>query len=127
MNTSPNQRGSILIYTLLSMSVMLAIGLTLNSLFVSKLRAAVSARSALVALYAADSATESCLYQARVPVHSGPATQPLTMDNGATFTITDLADGSDITMDCSKLGQGSFGFRATGNFGGSSRALEISQ
>jgi Tfp pilus assembly protein PilX len=116
------QRGSILIYTLLSMSVMLAIGLTLMSLFVSRLRAAASARDATVALYAADSAAERCLYEARTMTPDR-----LTMDNGATFTVTDVATNADVTGDCSRLGSASFQFRATGAYRGSSRALEISQ
>jgi len=111
-----------LLYALLSMSVMLAIGLSLTSLFIGKLRAAEAARDATVALYAADSASEACLYQARI----GP-TDPLSMDNGATFTITDVTKDLDMTADCSKLGTASFDFRATGNYRGSSRALEISQ
>lgn len=122
MNRHTSQQGSILIYTLLSMAVMLAIGITLNQLFISRLRAAVSARSALVALYAADSATESCLYQARLKTPDSP----LMMDNGATATVVDVLTNTDVTGDCSVLGK-SFNFRATGNFGGSSRALEISQ
>ncbi len=122
MNGRTSQRGSILIYPLLSMAVMLAIGLTLNALFISRLRATVSSRAALVALYAADSAVESCLYQARNGTQDGA----LAMDNGATYAVLDVLTDTDVTGDCSALGK-SFGFRATGNFGGSSRALEISQ
>ncbi len=122
MNRDTTQRGSILIYTLLSMAVMLAIGITLNSLFISRLRAAGSARAALVALYAADSATESCLYQARLKTPDSA----LTMDNGSTYAVVDVLTNTDVTGDCSVLGR-TFQFRATGTFGGSSRALEISQ
>ena len=110
------------LYAILMMTVMLAVSLALNSLFISKLRAAESARDAIVAFYAADSASESCLYQARIN-----ADAPLTMDNGATYAILNLAGNADITADCSTLGSGSFGFQATGAFHGTSRALEISQ
>lgn len=121
--TTHTQRGSVLLYAMLSMAVMLAIGLALSSLFVGKLRAAAAARNAMVALYAADSASEICLYEARASVQD-PA---LVMDNGATFTIVDVLTNTDVSADCSALGSGSFDFRATGNFRGSSRALEISQ
>lgn len=121
--TRAAQRGSILLYAMLSMAVMLAIGLALSSLFIGKLRAAAAARNAMVALYAADSASEICLYEAR----TGKLDPALVMNNTATFTITDVKNNLDVTADCSKLGTGSFDFRATGNFRGSSRALEISQ
>lgn len=117
------QRGSILLYAMLTMSVMLAIGLTLNSLFISKLHSAASIRDSIAALYAADSAAERCLYETR----SG-TTDSLTMSNGAAFQLTSTAPGQpDITADCSVLGGASFGFRATGTYRGVRRTLEISQ
>lgn len=116
------QQGSILIYTMLVMSVMLAIGITLSSLFVSKLRSAAAARNATSALYAADSAVELCLYEARNAVDD----PPLVMANGATVQVENLATGADITGNCSALGD-SFSFRATGKARSASRTLEISQ
>ena|ERR1051326_4488443 len=126
MNTHVNQRGSVILYAMLSMAVMLAIGLTLNSLFISRLRSAAQARSSIDALYAADSAAELCLYEAR---HGTVIPSPrLQLDNGATFQITLLAPGQpDITADCSALGTASFGFRATGTFRGVRRTLEVTQ
>src|SRR5512147_410781 len=119
-----NQRGSIILYAMLTMSVMLAIGLTLNSLFISKLRQSTAARNTMVALYTADSAAEECLYAARTNTKN----IQLTMQNGATFTIVSIAPGNpDVTADCSALGSSSFGFRATGAFRGVSRTLEITQ
>ncbi len=128
MNRNPistdSQRGSIILYAMLTMSVMLAIGLTLNSLFISKLRQATAARNTMVALYAADSAAEACLYSARTAMPGNA----LVMQNGATFAIISTAAGNpDITGDCSTLGSSSFGFRATGTFRGVSRTLEINQ
>jgi hypothetical protein len=124
-----NQRGSILVYAMLTMAAMLAIGLTLNALFISKLRLAAAGRNATVALYAADSAVELCLFEAR----TGTDEPTLKLDNGATFIVIDAAPGNnDITEDCSGLGglgtsSQPFGFRATGTYRGTSRALEISQ
>ncbi len=115
------EKGSVLLYAMLTMTVMLAIGLTLSSLFISKFKAAAAQRNAVVALYAADSAVELCLYEAR----SGKDDPPLVMDNGATFTI-DSGAQKGIT-DCSTLGSASFNFRATGAYRGSKRTLDISQ
>lgn len=117
------ERGSVIIYALLTMSVMLAIGLTLNSLFISKLKSAAQARNSIAALYAADSATELCLYDARAK-----ASDTMTLSNGAAFKIVSTAPGQpDVTAGCMTLGTASFGFRATGTFRGVSRTLEISQ
>ena len=123
MKSSPSQQGQILLYAMLTMSVMLAAGLSLNSLFISKLRSAAAARDATIALFAADSASEACLYEARTSIK---APLRLDMKNGATYSVVDVSSGTDITADCSKLGA-TYTFRATGNYRGSSRALEISQ
>ena len=122
MKSTTSQRGQILLYAMLTMSVMLAAGLSLNSLFISKLRSAAAARDATVALFAADSASEMCLYEAR----TGTNASPLTMINGATYVVVDVSKGTDITADCSTLGS-AYTFRATGAYRGTSRALEISQ
>lgn len=124
-NERTTERGSILLYAMLTMTVMLAIGLTLTSLFISKLRSAAAARNAIAALYAADSAVEMCLYEARANVND----EPLEMSNGAAFTLTTDSDQeiSEAGGGCTQLGSGSFGFRATGTFRGSARTLEISQ
>jgi hypothetical protein len=120
---SHHERGSALLYAMLTMSVMLAIGLTLNSLFLNKFKSASQERNSMIALYAADSAVEMCLYEARTPVNQ-PA---LVFDNGATIQITNSANQADITDNCSVLGSASFGFRATGTYRGVRRTLEISQ
>jgi hypothetical protein len=120
--TSKNsESGSIVVYALLVMTVMLAIGLTLSSLFANKIKAARSQSNSVVALYAADSATEFCLYEARTATN----TSSLVMGNGATFNI-DSGAQKGIT-DCSALGSDTLTFRATGAYFGSQRTLEISQ
>lgn len=118
------QRGSIILYAMLTMSVMLAIGLTLNMLFVGKLRSAVAARDSVAALYVADSAVEKCLYEARMNV-SQP---PMTFSSDATYLVTGVGAGApDVTDNCMTLGSSSFEFRATGTYHGTRRTLEITQ
>lgn len=123
MLTPHSQRGSIILYAMLIMSAMLAIGLTLNGLFIRKLRAAGVARDSVAALAAADSAAEMCLYEAR----HGIDLAAMTFENEATFSVADLATGTDITADCSTVSSASFGFRATGTYHGVRRTLEVSQ
>ncbi len=123
MNTLSHQRGSIIIYAMLTMSAMLAIGLTLNSLFLGKLKIAAAARDSVVALYAADSAVEKCLYEARQKTDE----PPMLFSNAATYTVVNSAGASDVTDNCSALGSSSFQFRASGTFRGVRRSLEITQ
>ncbi len=118
------ERGSIIIYAMLTMSAMLAIGLTLNSLFLGKLKSAAAARDSVIALYVADSAAEKCLYEARQNSNQ-PAME---FTNKATYTVVSMAVGSpDVTDNCASLGSSSFQFRATGTYRGVRRSLEISQ
>jgi hypothetical protein len=104
------------------MSVILSVGFSLNTLFLRNLRTVGQARDSMTALYAADSGTETCLYETR----SGTPVD-LRLENGAEITVTDIATGTVVTDDCSTLGTGSFQFRVTGHFRQSSRAGEISQ
>jgi len=122
--TTSTQRGSILIYAMLTMSAMLAIGLTLNALFLGKLRIAASSRDSIAALYAADSAVEKCLYEARQKMN-----RPLmTFSNLAEYTVVRAIAGSpDVKDNCESLGDKTFEFRATGIYRGVRRSLEISQ
>jgi hypothetical protein len=124
-NPEPSaERGSIILYAMLTMASMLAISLTLTALFVSKLQSAAAARDSIGALYAADSAAEKCLYESR----QNKQQPPMTFSNSATYAITSDAAGNPLVTDnCNTLGSSSFGFRTTGTYRGVSRTLEISQ
>ncbi len=131
MSRVTKQRGSVIIYTLLIVSALLAIGLGLTNLFIIKIRNVSRQRATTDAIYAADSAAELCLYEARTGANYNDPASTMndgTLDNGAMFTIEDLGNpGTFIEDDCSVLGSGSFSFRATGTYRNVSRALEISQ
>ncbi len=118
------QQGSVILYAMLTMSVMLAIGLTLNALFISKLRSASAIRDSVGALYAADSGVEKCLYEARQNSNQPHMTFSIEVDYAITSTAT---SSPDVTDNCASLGSGSFGFRSTGTYRGVRRTLEISQ
>lgn len=103
---------------------MLAVGVSLTGLFIGKLKRARAVQDSTIAIYAADSAAERCLYEARTGIQVTPA---LVMSNGATYTIT-LDDVTDVTADCSAIGvSGVFTIRVIGTYRGVSRALEITQ
>ncbi len=131
MSKIAKQRGSVIIYTILMISVLLAIALGLTNILVIKARSVMLTQSSATAIFAADSAVELCLYEARQTVNYNEGTSTMndgTLDNNSTFTIEDLANpGTFVQADCSVLGSGSFSFRAAGSYRGTNRALEISQ
>lgn len=116
------KQGSILIYSLMMMSVILAVGIGMNAIFLRNLQNVRQARDSVTALYVADSGTELCLYEARSGTDSDIVLPP-----EATLAIKNIADGADVTSSCVSIASISFGFRATGTFRDASRALEISQ
>ncbi|HXK37364.1 MAG TPA: hypothetical protein VJ553_07330 [Candidatus Paceibacterota bacterium] len=122
MTTHRTQQGSMLIYAMLTMSVMLAVGITLNALFINKLRLSAAARNTIVSLYAADSGAELCLYEFR----TGSDAPDIVMANGATVEIFDVDSGAPVTDCSSELTGDPVQFRSVGEFRNSTRALEIS-
>ncbi|HXV26795.1 MAG TPA: pilus assembly PilX N-terminal domain-containing protein [Candidatus Paceibacterota bacterium] len=122
MKKKLNNRGSILIYSLLIMTIILSVGLSLNTLFLRNLRTIGAARDSVIALYSADSGMETCLYETR----SGMTVDRQVLRD-VMFEVTDLSTGMLVTGDCTMLGTGSLEFRVTGTYRNSSRALQISQ
>jgi hypothetical protein len=107
------------------MATILAIGLSLTSVFLRNLQNVGQARESVVALYAADAGVELCLYEARSGVDV--SNKQLEFQENVSFVLTDTAKQTIITDGCNVLGSASFGFRSTGIFRRSSRALEVGQ
>ncbi len=84
MKTSNTQKGSVLIFSILMLGVILTITLSLANTLLPRLRSASDALNSVAAIYAADSGVEWCLYTQRARVPAVP--QPV-MSNGATYTI----------------------------------------
>jgi len=131
MNYNIKQKGSAIVFTILILAVIMTITLTLIRILVPKIRAVNESVKSVVAIYAADSATEVCLFESRRRT-TIPRTTPL-LTNGALFTITSIShvNGSpvvvNITSNCMPLGPATFSFQAIGEYQGVTRALQISQ
>lgn len=95
---------------------MLAITLTLTSIFVPKITLSAKAKSSTGALYAADSAIEWCLYVAQV---DDTAAAPV-MSNGAIYSKNDSAESTLDPSYCQ-----SSPLKVIGSYQGVSRALEL--
>lgn len=120
-NLIKEERGSILIFAVLMLSVILTITLTLVSIFVPKLRSISETASSVKAIYTADSALEWCLYNNRHP--AAPIPSP-TMSNGATYTILDSAGDSS---DCNPQPPQPLDYRTVGSYGGVNRSFEVTE
>ncbi len=110
-------KGSIIIFTVLMLSVILAITLTLTRIFIPRIRSITEATDSLGAIYAADSAIEWCLYSNR---SKNPLLAQPVMANGATYQIFSGNSPSSCP------GGGPINYRTVGTFRGVSRSFEIS-
>ncbi|TSC91783.1 MAG: hypothetical protein CEN90_247 [Parcubacteria group bacterium Licking1014_17] len=119
-----NNRGSILLTTLLFCSFLMLITIELSAIFVPKIKTARDVRYSSAAIYAADSAMEYCLYVNK----AGDAVEPPVMSiEGIQYFLFDpnvptetFPPGDAVTM-CAKNP-----LRATGRYMGVTRTLEIS-
>lgn len=113
-----NQQGSILIFSVLMLGVILTITLALGNIFLPRLRTSTETINSVAAAYAADSAMEWCLYGNRGKSPSLP--QP-TMQNGATYQI--YRNGVLSTCPSGET----LNYRTVGTFRGATRSFEISE
>ena len=101
-------KGTALIFTILTVGVVLGVVLFLTTIFALKLRSAFDFPNSVTALYAADSGIEWQFYN----IFKDPDAISPSLTNGATLTVT--------------TSPGSFPLKVIGKFRGVSRAIEIS-
>ena len=111
-------KGSIIIFTVLMLSAILAITLTLTRIFLPRVRSITEATDSIGAVYAADSAMEWCLYNNRGKAPLLP--QPI-MTNGATYQIYN--GGVPSACPSGEV----LNYRTVGTWRGVSRSFEISE
>ena len=111
------QKGSILIFSVLMLGVILTITLALGNIFLPRLRTSTEAINSIAAVYTADSALEWCLHEqrARLPSVSTP-----TMSIGATYVIYFGAGLASCTSAEDPLNH-----RAVGTYRGVTRSLDM--
>lgn len=111
-------RGSIIIFTLLILSAILAMTLTLTKIFIPRIRTITEATNSIGALYAADSAMEWCLYNNR---EKSPLLVQPVMANGASYQIY-----RNNSLSVCPVGE-TLNYRTVGKFRGVSRSFEVSE
>ena len=97
-----------MIYTLLTVGIVLSIVFFMSSIFAIKLRLSLDTANSVAAFYAADTAIEWQLFNS---LNDPDANEPL-FTNGAVFTITSPP--------------GTLPIKVIGKFQGTSRAVEVS-
>lgn len=128
MEQNSSQRGSIIIFSVLMLTVILTAGVALAGVLIPKLRLTGLVTNATVALYAADSGSELCLYEIRKLEDTDPPIARPLMTNGSDFIIASRSNPELLVTDsCIGIVSGSFNFRVTGRFHGLSRSLELNQ
>lgn len=117
IHTNNKEGGSILIFSVLMLGVILTITLSLGNIFLPRLKTSTEAINSVAAIYAADSALEWCLHEqrARPPSVSAP-----TMSNNATYI---LYFGSGIAS-CTPA-EDPLNHRAVGTYIGVTRSLDM--
>lgn len=118
-----DQKGSILIFTTIILTVVMIISFAILRIFLPKIKIVNESVNSAIALYAADSGLEWCLYVNRVPSIPPPTPTPVpspTIGDIEGVTIKYYRD-SNLT-NC--IG-GTINFRAVGLYRGVGRSLEI--
>lgn len=112
-----NQKGSILIFSVLMLGVILTITLSLGNIYLPRLRTSTEAINSVAAIYTADSALEWCLHEqrSRTPSVVAPAMYII-----ATYVIY---FGSEMAT-CTSA-EDPLNHRAVGTYRGVTRSLDI--
>ena len=119
--TRLSERGSILIYSVLIMAAIVSMAITLVRTIIPKLYITREAIYSAVAIYAADSAMEWCIFSNRDDPASQPQVppQPTLSISGVSYQIY-----RDSSISSCTSGQ-SINYRTVGNYRGISRSLEV--
>lgn len=117
MTNNQNQKGSILIFSVLMLGVILTITLSLGNIFLPRLRTSSEVINSVAAVYAADSALEWCLHEQRA---KPPSVSAPIMSNNATYI---LYFGSGIAS-CTPA-EDPLNHRVVGTYNEVTRSLEM--
>ena len=110
-----DNRGVVVILSVLLIGLILSIVLSLSLIFIPKIKSASDVKNSATSLYAAESAIEWCLYVNRIGVVSLPV-----MSNGAVI-INGITNLPFVATDCAIPP-----IKALGTYQGVTRSFEIS-
>lgn len=119
MHDKKVQQGSIIIFSVLMLGVILTITLSLGNIYLPRLKTSSETIDSIAAVYAADSALEWCLHQQR---SISPSVSAPVMSTGSTYV---LYFGSGIAS-CTPT-ENPLNHRAVGTYRGVTRSLDLSE
>lgn len=114
-----DESGVVVVLTVLLIGIMLSIVFTLSSIFLTKMKSAGDIKRSVVAVYAAETAIEWCLFVNRI----GPVDRPI-MSNGASYVNGNTNNPFPAVPPTP--GECVSPVRATGIYQGVTRSFEIS-
>jgi hypothetical protein len=112
-----NQKGSILIFSVLMLGVILTITLALGNIFLPRLKTSSEAIDSVAAIYTSDSALEWCLHEQRAKL---PSVSAPTMSIGSTYVIYFGSGSASCTSSEKPLNH-----RAVGTYRRVTRSLDV--
>ena len=121
LNILKENRGSVIIYSVLILTTIMIISFVLLSVFLPELKTSNDTVKSVLASYAADSAIEWCIYVNRDnPSPPGPPV----MSNGTTYNIYYIPTNALAT--CSSATESPLNHRAVGTYSDVSRSFQVS-
>lgn len=119
-----NQRGSVLVFSILTLSVLVSISFAISAILLPKLKIANDAPRSAAAVSAADSGLEWCLYVNRGKPTPEPLPSPV-FGNGAAVVIYYPLDTTNVATCVS--GESPMSHRAVGSYQNVTRSLEVEE
>ncbi len=124
MTSKIKQKGSILVFSVMIMTILLTISITLARVFIPKIRVATEAANSVSAIFAADTGIEWCLYTYRHAEGLGYAKPTLTNDATNYYSVYKDSDIGELVT-CGPEAATLPHFRSVGTYAGVSRSMEI--
>jgi len=125
MTSKIKQKGSILVFSVMILTILLTISITLAKVFIPKIRVATEAANSVSAIFAADTGIEWCLYTFR---HDTNYAKP-NMANSTINYYSVYKDSDPIELSvapfCGPEVVPMPSFRSVGTYAGVSRSMEI--
>jgi len=116
------QRGSILVFSVMIMTILLTISITLAKVFIPKIHVATEAANSVAAIYTADTGIEWCLYTYRHdPNYPKPTLSNSSINYYSVYKDSDIAELTTCGPEAATLPN----FRSVGTYAGVSRSMEI--
>jgi hypothetical protein len=119
------ERGAILVFSLIIMSLMISITFTVMGIFIPKLKIASDPIKSVIAYSVAENGLEWCLYVQRDNPLPPPLPSAITLNGDVASVVVYYPASGFTTATCSSASEPSMNHRAVGSYQGVARSFEI--